>query len=312
MHLITNLIRIMEEKKMNKKALTLTVVANMTSNYGEGLGNISSVQKFFKNGKSYATRSRESLKNAIMVQSGMYEDLKTVVDKKVNQKVVSEKLNVTNCRALEGGYMNTTGNTYIRKSSFYLTDAIACDDFVNETRFHNNLYLASNFANDNKLNLQDKGNAKKCGLMPYQYEYDKTMKMYSITIDLDMIGKDENFDAPEADAKEKSDRVIAILDTVENLNLVVKGNLDNAEPLFVVGGLTDRKTHYFENVVKVKEGKLLITEDLKDRIAKDCNVALLEGENFKNEAEIKNELPLIGISEFFDGLRKKVNTYYGV
>jgi CRISPR-associated protein Cst2 len=300
----------MEGKKMNKKALTLTVVANMTSNYGEGLGNISSVQKVFKNGKSYATRSRESLKNAVMVQSGMYDDLKTVVDKKVNQKVVSEELNATNCRALEGGYMNTTGNTYIRKSSFYLTDAIACDDFVNETRFHNNLYLASNFAKNNNLNLQV--DAGKCGLMPYQYEYDKTMKMYSITFDLEMIGKDENFDAIDADSKEKADRVIAILDTIETLNLVVKGNLDNAEPLFVVGGLTDRKTHYFENVVKVKEDKLLITEDLKDRIAKGCNVALLEGGNFKNEVEIKSELTPISVVKFFKDLRKQVNTYYGV
>lgn len=295
---------------MNKKALTLTVVANMTSNYGEGLGNISSVQKIFKNGKSYATRSRESLKNAVMVQSGMYDDLKTVVDKKVNQKVVSDELNATNCRALEGGYMNTTGNTYIRKSSFYLTDAIACDDFVNETRFHNNLYLASNFAKNNSLNLQV--DAGKCGLMPYQYEYDKTMKMYSITIDLEMIGKDENFNSVEADAKEKADRVISILDTVETLNLVVKGNLDNAEPLFVVGGLTERKTHYFENVVKVKEDKLLITEDLKDRIAKGCNVALLEGGNFRNEVEIINELTPISVAKFFESLRIQVNTYYGV
>jgi len=304
------LIKIMEEKKMNKKALTLTVVANVTSNYGEGLGNISSVQKVFKNGKSYATRSRESLKNAIMVQSGMYDDLQTVVDKKVNQKVVSDDLNATNCRALEGGYMNTTGNTYIRKSSFYLTDAIACDDFVNETRFHNNLHLASNFAKNNNLNLQI--DAGKCGLMPYQYEYDKTMKMYSITIDLEMIGKDENFDTPEADTKEKADRVIAILDAVENLNLVVKGNLDNAEPLFVVGGLIDRKTHYFENVVKVREDKLLITEDLKARIAKGCNVALLEGGNFKNEVAIKNELNPTSVAKFFDDLRVQVTTYYGV
>jgi CRISPR-associated protein Cst2 len=206
--------------------------------------------------------------------------------------------------------MNTTGNTYIRKSSFYLTDAVACDDFVNETRFHNNLHLASNYAKNNKLNLQ--ADAGKCGLMPYQYEYDKTMKMYSITIDLDMIGKDENFDTPEADAKEKSDRVIAILDAVENLNLVVKGNLDNAEPLFIVGGLIDRKTHYFENVVKVKEDKLLITEDLKDRIGKGCNVALLEGRNLKNEDEIKSALPLISVVKFFEDLRNEVNTYYGV
>ncbi len=47
---------------MKGKSLTLTVIANMTSNYGEGLGNISSVQKVFKNGKTYATRSKESLK----------------------------------------------------------------------------------------------------------------------------------------------------------------------------------------------------------------------------------------------------------
>ena len=31
---------------MKNTALTLTVIANMTSNYGESLGNISSVQKF--------------------------------------------------------------------------------------------------------------------------------------------------------------------------------------------------------------------------------------------------------------------------
>lgn len=294
---------------MSKKALTLTIVANMTSNYGEGLGNISSVQKIFKNGKTYATRSRESLKNAIMVQSGMYDDLKTSVDG-ATQKLVSVELNAANCRALEGGYMNTTGNTYIRKSSFYLTDAVDCDDFVNETRFHNNLHLAQNFAKNNNLNLQT--DAGKCGLMPYQYEYDKTMKIYSITIDLDMIGKDENFETPEADSKEKSARVTSILDAVENLNLVVKGNLDNAEPLFVVGGLVHRKTHYFENVVKVKEDKLLITEDLKHRIKNGCNVALLEGGNFKNEVEIKAELIPISVVKFFEDLRKQVNTYYGV
>ena len=52
---------------MNKKALTLTVVANMTSNYSEGLGNVASVQKVFKNRRIYSMRSRESLKNAIMI-----------------------------------------------------------------------------------------------------------------------------------------------------------------------------------------------------------------------------------------------------
>lgn len=299
---------------MNKKSLTLTIVANMTSNYSEGLGNIASVQKVFKNGKVYTMRSRESLKNAIMVQSGMYDDLKTEVDKKTTQKMVNKELNASNCRALEGGYMNTLEVTNIRKSSFYLTDAIACDSFVNETRFHNNLYLATNVAKSKGINIE--ANLKDSGLMPYQYEYDKSLKIYSITIDLEMIGKDENFEHEEnykeASNEEKADRVNSLLNAIENLSLTVKGNLDNAEPVFIVGGLADRKTHYFENVVKVEEGKLILSEDLQDKIKKGFYVGLLEGRTLRNESEIKEKLVPISISKFFDNLRNEVNTYFGV
>ena len=225
---------------MNKNALTLTVVANMTSNYSEGLGNIASVQKVFKNRKIYSMRSRESLKNAIMVQSGWYDDLQTEVDG-ATQKKVNEDLNAINCRALEGGYMNTKATTYVRRSSFYLTDAISTEHFISEPRFHNNLYMATNYAKNKGLSVQEPGK-NNIGLMPYQYEYDKSLKIYSMTVDLEMIGKDENFEG-EADPKEKADRVICLLDAIENLSLVVKGNLDNAEPIFAVGGLSGRKTH---------------------------------------------------------------------
>ena len=297
----------------NKKALTLTIVANMTSNYSEGLGNIASVQKIFKNRKVYTMRSRESLKNAIMVQSGMYNDLQTEVDG-ATQKLANKELNASNCRALEGGYMSTKGTTYIRKSSFYLTDAISCESFVNETRFHNNLYLANNQAKAKNINLQEK--ASDAGLMPYQYEYDKSLKVYSITIDLEMIGKDENFEQEngykEADNKEKAYRVNSILNAIEGLNLTVKGNLDNAEPIFVVGGLSDRKTHYFENVVKVEEQKLIISEDLKDKIDKGYYVGLLEGKTLQNETEIKNELKAQSITKVFDNLRNDVNSYFSI
>ena len=260
---------------MKKNALTVTIIANMTSNYGETLGNISSVQKVFRGGKEYATRSRESLKNAICVQSGFYDDLQTKVDsekeKKVTQKLVNEEINASNCRALEGGYMFTKskGATYIRNSSFYLTDAVATEPFINDARFHNNLYLATNYAKANNLNVQN--NAKDCGLNPYQYEYDKSSKIYSLTIDLEKIGKDENFGA-EADNAEKCERVIALIDAVENLSLVVKGNLDNAEPIFVAGGLSSRKTHIFENAVSVS-GKRLIIEPIKEKLAQGYTYA---------------------------------------
>ena len=293
---------------MKKNALTITVVANMTSNYSEGLGNISSVQKIYRDRNVYAIRSRESLKNAIMVQSGMYEDLETEANG-ATQKKVDENLNATNCRALEGGYMNTKENTYVRNSSFYLTDAISTESFINETRFHNNLYLATNFANANNLNVQK--DAGKVGLMPYQYEYEKSLKVYSLTIDLEKVGKDPNFPDKEADNKEKFERVKSILEAIENLSLVVKGNLDNAEPVFAIGGLSLRKTHYFENVVRVEQGALVLGEALKEKKEDGFNCALLKGDIFTNEAEIVKELQPTSMRDFFKSLIEDVKNYYG-
>ena len=293
---------------MKKNALTITVVANMTSNYSEGLGNISSVQKIYRDRNVYAIRSRESLKNAIMVQSGMYEDLETEANG-ATQKKVDENLNATNCRALEGGYMNTKESTYVRNSSFYLTDAISTESFINETRFHNNLYLATNYANANNLNVQK--DAGKVGLMPYQYEYEKSLKVYSLTIDLEKVGKDPNFPDKEADNKEKFERVKSILEAIENLSLVVKGNLDNAEPVFAIGGLSLRKTHYFENVVRVEQGALVLGEALKEKKEDGFNCALLKGDIFRNEAEIVKELQPVSMREFFKSLIEDVKNYYG-
>jgi len=298
----------------NIKGLTLTVLANMTSNYGEGLGNVSSVQKVFRNGNTYAMRSRESLKNAIMDQSGMYDDLKVTVDG-ATQKEVTPESNASNCRALEGGYMNTNvvidknKLTFIRNSSFYLTDAISCEPFVNETRFHNNLHLAKTYANANDLNVQN--NAKESGLMPYNYEYEKSLRAYSITFDLEMVGVDENF-GQEADALEKVTRVNSILNAIEQLSLIVKGNLDNAEPIFIVGGLSDRKTHVFENVVRVNKGRLSLTDDLIDKINLGYNVALLKGDNFVNEQEVIEKLSPKSVTKFFEDLKQDVKNHYGV
>jgi CRISPR-associated protein Cst2 len=291
---------------MKNKALTLTIVANITANYSEGLGNISSVQKVFKNRKVYSMRSRESMKNAIMVQSGFYDDLQTEVDG-ATQKLVKDDLNASDCRALEGGYMSTKGTTTIRKSSFYLTDAIATEDFVNETRFHNNLYLASKEAEQKEINLQE--NSKKAGLMPYQYEYDKSLKVYSITLDLEMIGKDDNFSA-EATNEEKAARVKALVEAIENLSLIVKGNLDNAEPVFIIGGLSPRKTHFFENVIHIKEEKLEISDDLIEKLEKGFNCGLLRANTFSNEDEIIEKLTPQSMSTFFNNLYNAIDLWY--
>lgn len=290
---------------MKNTALTLTVIANMTSNYGESLGNISSVQKVYREGKEYATRSRESLKNAICVQAGLYDDLQTSVDGAM-QKLVTKDINAATCKALEGGYMSTKDVTYIRNSSFYLTDAVSVEPFISDARFHNNLYLATNFAKANGLNVQN--NSKDCGLMPYQYEYDKSIKIYSITIDLEKVGVDQNFDA-EASNEEKCSRVLSIIDAVENLSLVVKGNLDNAEPIFIVGGLSPRKTHMFENAVKVV-GKNLVVEPIKEKLDMGFSCGLMRNGQLGNEDEIIRELNPTTVPKFFNQLREDIKAYF--
>ncbi len=290
---------------MKNTALTLTVIANMTSNYGESLGNISSVQKVYRGGKEYATRSRESLKNAICVQAGLYDDLQTSNDGAM-QKLVTKDINAATCKALEGGYMSTKDVTYIRNSSFYLTDAVSAEPFISDARFHNNLYLATNFAKANGLNVQN--NSKDCGLMPYQYEYDKSIKIYSITIDLEKVGVDQNFDA-EASSEEKCNRVISIVDAVENLSLVVKGNLDNAEPIFIAGGLSPRKTHMFENAVRVV-GKNLVIEPVKEKLDMGFACGLMRNGQLGNEDEIVRELNPTTVPEFFNQLREDIKAYF--
>lgn len=290
---------------MKNTALTLTVIANMTSNYGESLGNISSVQKVYREGKEYATRSRESLKNAICVQAGLYDDLQTSVDGAM-QKLVTKDINAATCKALEGGYMSTKDVTYIRNSSFYLTDAVSVEPFISDARFHNNLYLATNYAKANGLNVQN--DSKDCGLMPYQYEYDKSIKIYSITIDLEKVGVDQNFDA-EASNEEKCSRVLSIIDAVENLSLVVKGNLDNAEPIFIVGGLSPRKTHMFENAVKVV-GKNLVVEPIKEKLDMGFSCGLMRNGQLGNEDEIIRELNPTTVPKFFNQLREDIKAYF--
>lgn len=277
----------------------------MTSNYSETLGNISSVQKVYRGGKEYATRSRESLKNAICVQAGLYDDLQTSVDGAV-QKLVTEDVNAVTCKALEGGYMSTKDVTYIRNSSFYLTDAVSAEPFINDARFHNNLYLATNFANAKDLNIQK--NPLECGLKPYQYEYDKSIKIYSITVDLEKVGVDQNFDA-EASNEEKCSRVLSIIDAVENLSLVVKGNLDNAEPIFIAGGLSPRKTHMFENAVRVV-GKNLVVEPIKEKLDMGFSCGLMRNGQLGNEDEIVRELNPTTVPKFFNQLREDVKAYF--
>ena len=309
---------------MHNNTLTVTVVANITANYGEGIGNISTVHKIYKNGKAYAIRSHESLKHEIMEQSGFYDGVQVVVQGTA-QKKATEEYNAANSRAYESGYLTSGKNTYSRKSSFCVSDAVAVNSFNPELRFHNNLHLASVYAEANGLNLQaqtdekdmdDEGDKKEkknpCGLMPYQYEYDRGLKCYSFTLFLDKIGIEKNFPSVAISNEEKASRVNTLLRTVKDLSLSVRGNLDDASPLFIVGGLTNRPTHVFENLISVKGNKIIIHNELKNKMAEGFSCGVVQCGIFDNESEIIEKLNAISVSEFFSNLEQSVNNYYGV
>lgn len=286
-------------------ALTLTILAEITANYTDSLGNISCVQKINKNGKTYAIRSKESLKSAIINQAGFDKDLIVAVDSAC-QKKASKKVNAANCRALEGGYMLTTTDdkkSYKRNSSFYLTDAVSTTPFLSETRFHNNLKLATIYANQNDLNLTE--SAKESGLMIYNYEFDKSIKKYSITIDLDQIGVDHNFEEESSD-DEKIKRIELLLKAIQNLSLTVKGNLDNAEPIFIIGGISKYKSHRFDNLIDYKDDTVIIKEDAilrLDEVNMDTIGAL-------EDIKINKNIKTTSVNKFIEKIINQVVNYY--
>lgn len=292
---------------MNKKNLTFTVVANMTANYGEALGNISSVQKVHINGKTYSARSMESLKYALMNKAGFYDELQAEAPASVAIKLVNDDVTIENCRALEGGYMSAKkSGTVKRDSSFRVTSAVAITPFSGDIQFHNNLGLATKVADSMGISVQEK--AGECGLMPFSYEFDKCTRIYSITIFLDEIGEDDNFKISLSN-EEKANRVIALIKAIRDLEMEVKGSLDNAEPLFVVGGLSDRRSHVFENIIKVDGDKILLSDELKDKCENGYHAGVMSGA-FANTDDIKNTLGATTVDKFFDIIIDEVKKNY--
>ena len=84
----------------------------------------------------------------------------------------------------------------------------------------------------------------------------------------------------------------------------IKGRRENLAPLFIIGGIYDRKNPYFEDRVKIN-GDALETSTLEKIINSDEDiknntmVGYLEG-TFANNSMIKESLKAIDVNEFFD------------
>ena len=289
---------------MLAKGLTVTIVFEAESaNYGEGIGNVAALKKLSRgNGSQYTYISRQAIRYNIVDQLG---EAKAEVesmgsgDKTVVQ--FSPETTIKDYPELDFfGYLKTEKKSTGKKRSAIvrLSNAVSTETFKGDLDFLTNKGLADRL--DKTMNIA-------------QAEIHKSYYVYTLAMDLDQIGIDKN-DNIELPKEEKSRRVERLLDTIAFLYRDIRGRRENLAPLFVIGGVYDIKNPIFENLVKVKENKILVQDidsGIFENMRKDTSCGVVEGK-FDNTQEIKEVLNSTTIPKFFEQLKAKVREYYEI
>ena len=281
-----------------------------SANYGEGIGNVATLKKISRNrGEQYTYISRQAIRYNIVEQLG--ENKANVKaegsgDKKVVQ--FSEETTIKDYPELDFfGYMKTVkgDNSKNRSAIVRLSNAVSLETFKGDLEFLTNKGLVDRIDRNEKVfpNIA-------------QAEIHKSYYKYTVTIDLDKIGIDE-LDEIEIENEEKARRVNKLLDTISLLYRDIRGRREDLKPLFIIGGVYDIKNPFFENVVDVRNNKILVeklTTGIYDFIENDTAVGIVK-EQFENDTEIETELAkrnikVLNVPEFFKQLKNKIDEYY--
>jgi CRISPR-associated protein Cst2 len=140
------------------------------------------------------------------------------------------------------------------------------------------------------------------------------------------VGEDPN-DGISLEPEEKARRVNMVLDVLKVLNRNIKGRMESLNPLFAIGGVYNVKNPFFLGRLKVKYNREtqrysvdapIIASVLEmgfngEKVKDNTYIGLVKG-YWENENEIKGLLPenkVLNVNDFFDGLKEKVNEYYG-
>ena len=296
---------------MDKKGLTFTAIFLAESaNYGEGIGNVATLKKISRNrGEQYTYISRQAIRYNIVEQ--LDENKANVKaegsgDKKVVQ--FSAETTIKDYPELDFfGYMKTIkgDNSKNRSAIVRLSNAVSLETFKGDLEFLTNKGLVDRIDRNEKVfpNIA-------------QAEIHKSYYKYTVTIDLDKIGVDE-LDGIEIENEEKARRVNKLLDTISLLYRDIRGRREDLKPLFIIGGVYDIKNPFFENVVDVRNNKILVeklTSGIYDFIENDTAVGIVK-EQFENDTEIETELAkknikVLNVLEFFKQLKNKIDEYY--
>lgn len=284
------------------KGLTLTVVCFVQSaNYGEGEGNTSFLKKFTRGtGEQYTYITRRALCYSL-TKALKWDNTPVVAQGSGESQVVQYSPDATILDYPEidlFGYMKTEkGSNGLKRSAVVrLSDAISLEPFAGDLDLLTNMGLAARGGFANSL---------------AQSEEHLSLYSYTVAVDLDQVGVDGTL---EVSNEEKAKRINQLLEGIEFLDRGIKARPESLMPLFVIGGVYDRKNPYFKDRVRMKKGRLLVNglqeliqsyEDLQTH----TRVGLVS-DWFENEEEIREKLPVRTVAEFFNELRKEVRDYY--
>lgn len=291
---------------MNKKGLTLSIIFEAESaNYGEGVGNVTSLKKISRGDhEMYTYLSRQALRYNIVDQMDV-NNTPLGVDGSVIQ--FHPEATIADYAEIDlFGYMKTVKPTKTRAAVVRLSNAVALESYNTDLEFLTNKGLFDRYkAATNDDNVKG-GNIA-------QSEIHKSFYAYTVTIDLDKVGIDAN-DNIEIPLAERAERVTALLQSLKFLYRDIKGRRENLSPIFAIGGVYDYKNPFFENRLKLKENKLAVTTiegvlALDEHVQKETRVGLVKG-LLANDEEIEQVLQAKSMAEFFKELEAAVINYY--
>lgn len=289
---------------MKRKGLTATIVfLAQSANFGEGIGNIATLKTLTRNDSHrYTYISRQALRYSLTDIAG-WNDTPVEAQGKGEKQVVqfAPETTIKDYAEIDlFGYMKTEkgSNGNKRSAVVRISDAISLEPFTGDMNFLNNSGMASRIGANNNL---------------AQSEQHLSYYSYTVTVDLDKVGVDGEI---EISQKEKANRMVELLECLEFLNRDIKGRNENLNPMFIIGGIFDRKNPFYKDRVRLDKNSIR-TKALKEIMTsyewleQQTHVGVVSG-LFDNDAEIKETLGATTVAEVFKKLKEEVREYYGV
>jgi len=307
---------------MKSKGMTVTVVFEAESaNYGEGIGNVTSLKKISRgNGQSYSYISRQALRFNIVNQMVEFsKDYRLTPVSHEGTIQFHPDASIKDYFEIDlFGYMKTKGGegAATRSAVARLSNAVSLETFNGDIDFLTNKGLFDRLGDKERIKAGDKDKEEEAvkGGNIAQSEIHKSFYTYTLALDLDKVGIDGEGDKKiEIDNKEKYNRVSLLLKAIKFLYRDIKGRRENLSPLFIIGGIYDIKNPFFINAVKLNDHKLAVNRVKaileKDSEIENNTVAAYVENTFDNDREIQDLKP-VSIKVFFDHIDSKLKEYY--